>query len=198
MKKIFLIVSLLLTCLSASADKVTRTDDFKEGDSKFGFEATGTKKNSVTFDGEYMIVSSKKGWYTTGTRFPVVYRQNFKISYKLLIPKLDDKHIIGLVFNYDEDENKGDILYITENKFYICDSDGNKQGKDWKIKLKKGKDVEVTLEIEKKGRNTRISINGVDFDNEDLLFRSSYMGFTVNEKNTLKVDEIRITQNLKD
>ena len=79
-------------------------------------------------------------------------------------------------------------MYITENKFYICDPDGNKQGKDWKIKLKKGKDVEVTLEIETQGRKTRISINGVDFDNEDLLFRSSYMGFTVNEKNTLKVD----------
>lgn len=111
-----------------------------------------------------------------------------------MFPRLDEKHVFGLVFNYDEDENTGDILYITENKFWIVGSDGTKLSKKEKIKLKKGKNVEVTVDVEKKGKKLIISINGVDFTNEDLLIKNSYMGFGVNEKNTLKVDEIQITQ----
>lgn len=198
MKKILFIANLLCFCLICNAEKVTRTDGFKDGESRFGFEQTATKNNSVSLDGEYLVIASKKGWYTTSARFPVIARENFKITYKLLVPKLDEKHVFGLVFNYDEDENKGDVLYFTENKFYIHDDEGNKLGKAEKIKLKKGKDVELTVNIEKKGKKTKISINGVDFEKPDLQFKTSYMGFCVNEKNTLKVDEITITQNEED
>ena len=198
MKKIIFAIALLCACLFANAEKVTRTDDFAEGESKFGFEATADKKHSVTLDGEYLVITSKKDWYKVGSRFPVIARENFKISYKLLFPKLDADHVFGLVFNYDEDENKGDILYITENKFYIYDADGTKLGKAEKLKLKKGKNVEVTVDIEKKGKKLLISINGIDFQNEDLQIKTSYMGFCINEKNTLKVDKITITQNVED
>lgn len=198
MKKIVFLMALLCATIVANAEKVTRTDDFTDGESKFGFEATADKKHSVTLDGEYLVITSKKDWYKAGTRFPVMARNNFKISYKLLFPKLDEDHVFGLVFNYDEDENTGDILYITENKFYIFDADGTKLGKAEKIKLKKGKNVEVNVDIEKKGKKTLISINGVDFVNEDLIIKTSYMGFCVNEKNTLKVDQIQIVQNVED
>ena len=198
MKKIVFLMALLCATIVANAEKVTRTDDFTDGESKFGFEATADKKHSVTLDGEYLVITSKKDWYKAGTRFPVMARNNFKISYKLLFPKLDEDHVFGLVFNYDEDENTGDILYITENKFYIFDADGTKLGKAEKIKLKKGKNVEVNVDIEKKGKKTLISINGVDFVNEDLIIKTSYMGFCVNEKNTLKVDKITIVQNVED
>lgn len=198
MKKIVFLMALICATITANAEKVTRTDDFKDGESKFGFEATADKKHSVTLDGEYLVVTSKKDWYKVGTRFPVMARNNFKISYKLLFPKLDEDHVFGLVFNYDEDENAGDILYITENKFYIYDADGTKLGKAEKIKLKKGKNVEVTVDIEKKGKKLLISINGIDFVNEDLVIKTSYMGFCVNEKNTLKVDQIKIVQNVED
>ena len=194
MKKISIIIVLICAYLAVNAQKITRSDSFKDGESKFGFEAIADKKHSVTLDGEYLVITSKKGWYKAGTRFPVIARENFKITYKLLFPKLDEKHIFGLVFNYDEDENRGDVLYITENKFYICDADGNKLGKAEKLKLKKGKNVVVTVDIEKKGKKTLISINGVDFESLDLQFKTSYMGFEVNEDNTLKVDEIIITQ----
>lgn len=198
MKKIVFLMALLCATIVVNAEKVTRTDDFKDGESKFGFEATADKKHSVTLDGEYLVITSKKDWYKAGTRFPVMARNNFKISYKLLFPKLDEDHVFGLVFNYDEDENKGDILYITENKFYIYDAEGTKLGKAEKIKLKKGKNVEVNVDIEKKGKKLLISINGVDFVNEDLEIKTSYMGFCVNEKNTLKVDQIKIVQNVED
>lgn len=198
MKKILFIAALLCTALATNAEKITRTDDFTDAESKFGFDAVGDKKHTVSLDGEYLVITSKKDWYTVGTRFPVIARQNFKISYKLLFPKLDEDHVFGLVFNYDEDENKGDILYITENKFYIVDSEGTKLGKAEKLKLKKGKNVEVNVDIEKKGKKILISINGVDFVNEDLEIKTSYMGFIVNEKNTLKVDQIKITQNVED
>lgn len=199
MKKILFVIALLFgVSVAGNAEKVTRTDDFTDAESKFGFEATGDKKHTVTLDGEYLVITSKKDWYTVGTRFPVRAKENFKISYKLLFPKLDDEHVFGLVFNYDEDENSGDILYITENKFYIVDANGTKLGKAEKIKLKKGKNVEVTVDIEKKGKKLLLSINGVDFTNEDLEIKTSYMGFCVNEKNTLKVDQIKVTQNVED
>ena len=120
MRRVFFLMSILCVCLLANAEKVTRTDDFKDGESKFGFETAGNKKSMVTFDGEYMILSSKKGGYTTGARFPVFAKQNFKITYQLELPKLDEDHLFGLMFNYAEDEENGigtgDCLYITENK----------------------------------------------------------------------------------
>ena len=105
MKKILFVLSLLCACSFIQAEKITRTDDFKDGESKFGFEAKADKKkkHTVELDGEYLILTSKKDWYEIGTRFPVVTRQNFKISYQLLIPKLDDDRVVGLVFNYEED-----------------------------------------------------------------------------------------------
>ena len=201
MKKILFVLSLLCACSFIQAEKITRTDDFKDGESKFGFEAKADKKkkHTVELDGEYLILTSKKDWYEIGTRFPVVTRQNFKISYQLLIPKLDDDRVVGLVFNYEEDEDdetktKGDRLYITENKFYLANADGDKLGKSEKIKLKKGKDVKVDVVIEKKRKNVLISINGVDFTNEDLEIRTPYMGFIVNEDSQLKVDKITVEQ----
>lgn len=194
MKKILFIVAMLFACAFVNAQQVTRTDDFKDGESKFGFDATADKKHSVVLDGEYLVITSKKDWYLTGTRFPVRVRENFKITYKLLFPRLDDDHVFGLVFNYDDENNKGDILCITENKFWITGADGTKLSKTEKIKLKKGKNVEVTVDIEKKGKKLIISINGVDFINEDLIIKSAYMGFGVNEDNILKVDKIQIAQ----
>lgn len=198
MKKILLLVALLCTTIIASAEKINRTDDFKDGESVFGFEATSDKKYSVTLDGEYLVLSSKKGWQYTGTRIPVIARKNFKISCDLVFPKLSEDNVFGLVFNYDEDEKKGDVLYISENKFYLFDSDGTKLGKVEKIKLKKGKNVNVHVDVEKKGSKVLISINGMDYVNEDLIIKTSYFGFCVNEKNTLKVDKISISQIVED
>ena len=48
--------------------------------------------------------------------------------------------------------------------------------------------------IEKKRKNVLISINGVDFTNEDLEIRTPYMGFIVNEDSQLKVDKITVEQ----
>lgn len=201
MKKYFLLMSLLLASILVSADIVTRVDNFTDGESKFGFESVGDKQHSVLFDGESMVIQSKKGWYSVGTRLPVIARQNFKISYKLVLPKLDDERIFGLLFNYTEDENGngvGDALYITEDKFYIADAEGNKLGKAERIKLKGGKNIEVTIDVEKKGKKVNVSINGIDFENVDLPVKTSYMGFCVNEKNTLKVAQIKITQNIEE
>lgn len=204
MKKILFLASLLCAAIVSNAERVTKIDDFKDGESKFGFEATATKKHSVSMDGEYLVITNKKDdWYMVGQRFPVIARNNFTISYKLLFPKLNEDCVYGLVFNYVEDEENpakstGDILYITEGKFYLADADGTKIGKTQKIKLKKGKNVEVNVVIEKKSKKTLISINGVDFENEDLQIKTAYMGFIVNEKNTLKVDQIKIIQNVED
>ncbi len=204
MKKILLLASLFCATMVCNAEKVTRVDDFKDGESKFGFEATATKKHSISMDGEYLVITNKKDdWYMAGVRFPVIARSNFTISYKLLLSKLNEDCVYGLVFNYQEDEENpekstGDIIYITENKFYVVDADGTKMGKSQKIKLKKGKNVEVNVTVEKKNKKTLISINGVDFVNEDLNIKTPYMGFIVNEKNTLKVDQIKITQNVED
>lgn len=195
MERILFIVALFFACTFANAQQITRTDDFKEGESKFGFDATADKKHSVSFDDEYLILTSQKGIYKVGTRFPVRTKDYYKLTYKVLCPKFDANHYFGLVFNFDEENNTGDILYISENKFWIVGADGKQIGKAEKIFLKKGKNVEITVEIEKKGKKLIIAINGMDVINEDLQIRNSYMGFCVNENNTLKVDKVQITQN---
>ena len=204
MKKIFFLATLVCSILVCNAEKVHRVDDFKDGESKFGFEAKATKKYSVTMDGEYLVVTAKKDpWCMVGQKFPITVRQNFHLSYDLIFPKLDEDHIFGLVFNYEEDESRpekstGDVLCITENKFFLADQNGRKAGKVEKMKLKKGKNVPVHVDIEKKGKKMLISINGIDFEYEDLEISSPYMGFWVNEKNTMKVDKVTISQILSD
>ena len=195
MKNILFIAVLLFACTFASAQQITRTDDFAEGESKFGFDANADKKHSVDLDGEYLVLTSKKGVYKVGTRFPIRTKDYYKITYSFMCPKFDANHYFGLVFNYDEENNSGDILYISENKYWIVGADGKQIGKPEKIVLKKGKNVIITVTIEKKGKKLIIAVNGMDEINENLQIKTPYMGFCVTENNILKVDKVQITQN---
>lgn len=196
---------MILVGLVGYAEKITRIDGFSDGESKFGFDEMSDKKTSVSFDGEYMILSSKQDLFTVGTRFPVLSRENFTISYKILCPVFDKKHRFGLVFNYQEDDSMGDILVFSENEYFFASGvllSGN-QGADiqginaQKVKLKSGKNVNIDVKIEKRGSKTLLSINGMDYELPELSFQNSYMGFSILGKNsTLKVDEIFIEQTL--
>lgn len=199
MKNIIFIITLLCACTMAIAQKFTRTDDFKEGTSKFGFEISGNKSYKVIIDEEYLVFTNKKDKHSVGVKLPVISSQNFKVSYKVIFGSLQRKSdVFGFIFNgiLDEDtrEMDGDVIYISQEEFYVCDTAGTKIGKPQKIKIKKGSNIEATIDVERKGTKTILTINGMDFSIPALEIKNGYIGFAIKGKNTLKVDEISVTQ----
>ncbi len=188
-----------MSLLAIAQDVVQRTDNFDDGASIFGFEPYANRKQNVTFDGGYLVLSSKKNECFAFSRLPINVRHNFKVTYKLIVPKLDSDTYANIIFNFVEDEeniskSEYDAIVITEGKIAVV-SQGSIISKH-KIKLKKGKQVPITIVVEKKGNRVFMTVNGVDFEEPDIRFRNSMFGFMVIEKQSLKVDEITVYQRI--
>lgn len=203
MKRVLLVVALIgATCFSY-AERVTRTETFNEGVSKFGIDAMADKKSKhyVTLDGECLVISSKKGSFCYGKKFPMSFRENFEVTFNLIFPKFDSDHVGGIVYNYKEDIDtgvgSGEAIVVSENKVLFYSESGKLTHAE-KIKLKKGKNVKVAITITKRGRKVSASVNGIDLENLDIEFVNSAMGFIVAEDVTLKVDDIKIVQDYRE
>lgn len=210
MKYIIFSILLSLVPFLGYAERIIKVETFNEGESKFGFDAYADKKCSATFDGEHLVLKSKKNDFYYGKRFPIIVRENFEITYKLILSNIDDKHSAGLVFNYDEEsEQLGDAITISENKMTFQQISRKRLHSNYlypkakirseKIKLKKGRNIEMEIVIKKRGRKIVVTVNGVDFDESDIMdFRRPDMGFFVTEGTQLLVDEVKIVQDIRE
>lgn len=203
MKRVLFVVALVCATCFSYAERVTKTDTFNDGISKFGIDAMADKKSKhyVTLDGEHLVIKSKKGNFYYGTKFPMSFRENFEVTFNLIFPKFDKDHVGGIVYNYKEDPDlgtgSGEAIVVSENKVLFY-SESGKLTHSEKIKLKKGKNVKVAVTITKRGRKVSASVNGVDLENLDIEFVNSAMGFYVAEDVTLMVDDIKIIQEYRD
>lgn len=158
------------------------------------------------------------------TNLPLNIRENFKIKMKLLVPQVNNKYWFGIVFNYkDADgtmvESRGKVtaettcqyntFLVTEGKFKVCQASEtllyvgrsasrftvlNPVMAQGTIVLKKGKDKEVELEIEKKGEQLIFSIDNMEATKIKEEVTSRFFGFAVGGKNTIRVKEVSVFQ----
>ena len=148
----------------------------------------------------YVLQNKKDGYYVqTVTELPINVENNFKVTFKFLIPKLDDKYYFGIIFNYEDENNYSNFL-VSEKKFKILNrvNGVNSVCRQGGIILKSGKNKEVTIEIQKKGKKLFFSVDNMEAVDITKKLDFNAFGFQVENANTIKVTEVLIEQIFRD
>jgi hypothetical protein len=197
MKKILLAVFVLISVFVNAQDKRVITETFD--DNKFQWDEFYEKDYSGSIQDGYFVLQSKEKEQLVRSvaELPINVDNNFKVIFKFLIPKLNDEYYFGIIFNY-EDENNYSSFLVSEKKYMILNKitgirSISRQGS---IILKSGKNKEVIIELEKKGKNLIFRVDNMDAITITRELRFNTFGFQVQDANTIKVDEVVIEQQM--
>ena len=204
MKYIYTLVSVLLTFTFVNAQEQRvikedfdsnrlRWDEFYEKDYYGGIQ-----------DGFFVLQNKKDGFVSWSvTDFPIDIDNNFNITFKFLVPRLSDKYYFGIIFDY-EDENNYRSFRVSEKRYKIVNtvngiSSLSRQGS---IILTSGRNKEVIIDMEKKGNKLLFNVDNMEAVEITIprtrSLNSNSFGFLVEDANTIKVDEVIISQIVRD
>lgn len=199
MKKliVFTIYIGILTNVLVAQNQSIKKETFDQN--TYGWEEKVEKKKSATIKDGYLVLTNKKkeGSIEITTRLPLQVKKRFKVTSKLLIPKLNDENRFGVIFNKIDDENYLAFLVKKEN-YYLINKENNTTTleKTGKIKLKEGKNQTVTIIYENKGGKLVFVVNGMTAIEVKQDLRYSDFGFYSEGSGTIKIDEILIEQQI--
>lgn len=199
MKKliVFTIYIGILTNVLVAQNQSIKKETFDQN--TYGWEEKVEKKKSATIKDGYLVLTNKKkeGSIEITTRLPLQVKKRFKVTSKLLIPKLNDENRFGVIFNKIDDENYLAFLVKKEN-YYLINKENNTTTleKTGKIKLKEGKNQTVTIILENKGGKLIFVVNGMTAIEVKQDLRYSDFGFYSEGSGTIKIDEILIEQQI--
>ncbi len=205
MKRILLLCCVGM-CLSVNAETRTIKETFDDNGNSMQWSEYSTRKNSAVIRDGYYVIERKGGLFVTPQtqvpvgKLPIDVERNFKVSFKLLIPKFNSGFTIAT--------NNGTFLFTAKRLYPIVTTwEDLEQGKqpvlDAKNYLpmpsKKGKkNVEMVISIEKKGKTTNLYVDDME------VYSTTDMGFKTNSfvlnlvAGVLKVDEIIVEQQVED
>lgn len=127
---------------------------------------------------------------------PILSEYDFKVTAKVLVPKLDED-LFGILFDVDEDFNRKAFLF-KEDMFIACIfNDGNLvPGKRHtrRIKLPKAKNRNMEITIEKKGARLVISYDNIEIEKFPIKNNTIEPKLTFYTTTKLKVEELIIDQ----
>lgn len=199
MKKliVFTIYIGILTNVLVAQNQSIKKETFDQN--TYGWEEKVEKKKSAIIKDGYLVLTNKKkeGSIEITTRLPLQVKKRFKVTSKLLIPKLNDENRFGVIFNKIDDENYLAFL-VKKDNYYLINKENNTTTleKTGKIKLKDGKNQTVTIILENKGGKLILVVNGMTALEVIQDLRYSDFGFYSEGAATIKIDEILIEQQI--
>ncbi|MDR1526852.1 MAG: hypothetical protein LBS46_04170 [Dysgonamonadaceae bacterium] len=195
MKKIAIVLCAFCVLYANAQDKIVVKENFDSN--KFQWEEFFEKEYSGSVqDGYYVLQNKKDGFLVRSvTELPISIDRNFKITFKFLVPKLNDEYFFGLIFNYEDENNYSNFL-VSEKKFRIYNKTNGTSSLSRQngIILKSGKNKEVVIVMEKKGSKLIFSVDNMEAVQITKDIKFNTFGFQVENVNTIKVDEVIIEQ----
>jgi len=204
MKRIYFLVCVLLTVTFVNAqEKRVITENFENN--RFNWSEFYEKDYSGGIQGGYFVLQNKKdGFFTRSVAdFPIDIDSNFKITFKFLVPRLNDKYYFGIIYDYEDINNFRSFLasekkYKTVNRVNGIDNLSN----EGSIILNSGRNKEVIIDIERKGNKLIFSVDNMEALQITIprgkTLNSNSFGFLVEGANTIKVSEVIINQIMRD
>jgi hypothetical protein len=195
MKSIIFTVCVFFCVFANAQDKIVVKEDFDNN--RLQWEEFFEKEYSGSVqDGYYVLQNKKKDYLVRSvTELPIDIDKNFKITFKFLIPNLNDEYYFGIIFNYEDENNYSNFL-VSEKKYKIWNRVNgiNSLSRQNSIILKSGKNREVLIEMEKKGDKLFFRVDNMDAATVTKKLHFNTFGFQVENANTIKVDEVIIEQ----
>jgi hypothetical protein len=195
MKKLIFILCILSYASVNAQEKMVVKEDFDNN--KFQWEEFFEKEYSGSVQDGYYILQNKNddNLVRSVTELPINIDKNFKITFKLLVPKLNNEYYFGIIFNYEDENNYSNFL-VSEKKFKMWNrANGTSSlSRQNSIILKSGKNKEVLIEMEKKGIKLIFRVDNMEAVSITKNLSFNTFGFQVENANTIKVDEVIIEQ----
>ena len=197
MKKI-----IFLACALASAftfvnaqEKMVVKETFDSN--RFQWDEFYEKEYSGSIQDGYFVLQNKKIGFLvrTVTELPINIDNNFKVTFKFLVPQLNDKYYFGIIFDYKDENNYSNFL-VTEKRFKMVNREKgtNSLSRQNALILKSGKNKKVTIELEKKGSKLIFRVDDMEAVSITQKLNFNTFGFLVEDANTIMVDEVVIEQ----
>ena len=194
MKKICFLICIFTSVLVNAQEKIIIKETFENN--RFQWREFYEKDQSGGIENEYFVLKNKnkKNPALSRSELPITIEENFKITFKFLVPKVSSDYYFGIIFNYKNNGNYDSFL-VAERKFQIRNRVNKENDNDPGVLiLKSGKDKEVSIEIEKKGTKLIFRVDDIEAASITEEINSRIFGFLVEGKNTIKVNEVIIEQ----
>ena len=118
MKYIFILTFVFTSLFSNAQEKITVKETFENN--RFQWDEFYEKDYSGSIQDGFFVLQNKKDDILVRSiaELPIRIDQNFKITFKFLIPKISNDYAFGIIYNY-EDENNYSSFLVSEKKYKI-------------------------------------------------------------------------------
>lgn len=194
MKKLFLAMAI---CLCSFANAQIRIVDTFDAAGTLDWNEFAQKEQSALIKmGLFELENKTQGALVKSeTELPVLPEYDFKVTSKLIVPKIEGDEIFGILFDMDEKFNRLAFIF-KEDYFLACVY--NRNGFNWTnaydevIKLPKAKNREIEVIIEQRAGKLIVSYENIEIFSQRRTLQSPNFGFVTTSK--LKIDEVIVEQ----
>lgn len=132
-------------------------------------------------------------------RLPMSPRDNFVLAYSMAVPKLDNTHLFGVIFNYQDEDNYNGVLFDDKKFYYISRENGaTYTEKKGDVKFKSKKNVPIAVTLSHVGNKLNVSVNNMDiYERTNVKLRHPFCGFYTSGKSSLIAISIGVRQELQ-
>lgn len=216
MKKLFLFLTIALAAPNFANAQIDITESFNSDERlRLEWEEYADKKGSaiVTNDNLSVICKDKNSARAVYVNLPINVELDFKISSKLIVDQISEDKKFAVSIDDNDFVKLG--LFFSENYLFVGYYDNSinnfgeeeasnsnfniHKGAGKTIKLKGGRNQEVNITIEKKGKKLIVYLNNMKVYEKsnktpDFLV-SPCLGFITFGNSVLKIDEVKVLQN---
>lgn len=198
MKKIFLIVLCFLPfCFAEAQEKRIIKDNFETN--RFQWDEFYENKASASIQDGFLELDcdDNKSYALSVAELPIDIDRNFDVSF-VFHADIKDDYWFGIVFNY-EDANNFNYLVVQEKQFILFNRMNGSSTviKRLPIILKKGKDKDVKIDMNRKGKKLNFLVDEMEVLSTSNLTKnlnSNIFGCIIIGDNTIKLTEVVMEQ----
>lgn len=191
--------------LETDGNDGARVFDFEENIAEWNEYAE--KKTSAAIGGGCLLLESKKEdtYAESAAPFPLRVDEDFTVTFRMSVPKIDDKHCVGVLFDYEDEENYRRFVFDRNHYYYYVRRNGGKPRKVKQGSLKnrvkfptRAKNPVTTVTLRRKGDKLEFYINNMDvfvlreLNKNDLAHAS--LGFYTDGKSRLQALSVALLQ----
>ncbi|WP_418982874.1 hypothetical protein [Alistipes sp.] len=194
MKTLLAALALVLPLAAAAQTKITET--FVETPT-LDWEEYADKQGSALVQSGYIELKSlvRDRFATILTELPVFTDYDFKLSARLLVPKIDDTNRFGILI--DRSENFDTCLFLLKEEYFGCFVYNNgKEVSGWteRTKLKGGKNRTVEIVLERKAGRYIFTVNNMEIFRLRRPMNDPIFGFYTENESSIRIEEFTVEQ----
>lgn len=194
MKKVIFVQLFALICnVCLAQELITVQENFDQN--KFNWDELFSENGSIVLVNEMLMIENKSDTQPINAicNLPIAFDEDFTASVVFNKPKINDKNFLGIVFNYEDEDNYW-LFLVKEKEAWIGRFH---EGKFRRVRtnpiiLKKGDKNDVLLQLERSGRNITFSVDNMEVKKHQANVINNTFGIILFGKGKLNVSSVEV------